>query len=76
MDIFSDNIEGTQQQIQLCGVAKSRQLPVFVIPAPHQVREKMQRGSREIIPRWDWTPAFAGVTALEFFTWLSKLNHV
>ena len=39
--------------------------PVFVIPAPHQVRDKLQRESREL--NHLWTPAFTGVTALETF---------
>jgi len=45
------------------GLAKSQKTSFFVIPAPHQVRDKLQPESsvfRNL--SLTWTPAFAGVT--------------
>ena len=41
-------------------IVKSQKTLVFVIPAPHRVRDKLQRESRKL--KHLWTPAFAGVT--------------
>jgi len=47
-------------------LVKSRKTPVVVIPAKLVLDLIGERESRKIIPlRRDWTPVFAGVTALE-----------
>jgi hypothetical protein len=45
------------------GLVKSRKAPVFFIPAPHLVRDKLQTESTPF--KWLnrlWTPVFTGVT--------------
>ena len=42
------------------GFVKSRNLSIFVIPAPYQVRGKLQGESSKF--KEFWTPASAGVT--------------
>jgi hypothetical protein len=44
--------------------------PLFVIPAPYQVRGKLQKESSDF--RLLWTPAFAGVT--RFLTFYEVVN--
>ena len=48
------------------GFAKSRNFSIFVIPAPYQIRGKLQGESSKF--KEIWTPASAGVTVLGLFT--------
>ena len=49
----------------LAKLVESPLLLLFVIPAPHQVRDKLQRESSHFSRLW--TPAFAGVTGIWTF---------
>ncbi len=60
------------ETIKLDELVKSQKGPVFVIPAPHQVRDKLRRESSKI--NQFWTPAFAGVKAMETFCETVKLD--
>jgi hypothetical protein len=51
--------------IHLDELVKSRKMSFFVIPAPHEVWDKLQPESRN--NKHFWNPAFAGVTALNTF---------
>ena len=51
--------------IFLDGLVKSRRKPSYVIPVPHQVRDRLQPESSILKNLYfSWTPAFAGVTTL------------
>jgi len=77
----------TFQRAKTDEFVKSRSGPVFVIPAPYQVRGKLQPESRvpgenrgpvyEMVPDFRrndvWTPVFTGVTDLGLFTRTSRL---
>jgi hypothetical protein len=47
------------------GLVKSRKCAFIVIPAPHQVRDKLWRESSDF--RWFWMPAYAGMTGFGTF---------
>jgi len=52
----------------------SQKVPKPVTPAPHQVRDKLQRGS--VNTRIYWLPAFAGMTKTDDFCLFTSSTRI
>jgi len=54
--------------VYIDGLVKSRKCAFIVIPAPHQVRDKLRRESSDFTTlKRGWMPAYAGTTGFGIF---------